>query len=118
MSPTPTSKSFRSGPPLQGEDREIRSDDAKDGEEDWTLHFMRGIADDLHQSAVFIDMRLNVAQDILDDHDGAVDQARTLLGPHWQRHSERLGGGRPGACVVGAAHQCNRRRAVAHSRLL
>src|ERR1035437_6712824 len=71
--------------PLQGEDREIRGDDDENGEEDWTLHFVGGIADDLHQRSMLVDMRLDVAQDVLDHHDGAVDNHAKVERPQRQQ---------------------------------
>src|ERR1019366_5603720 len=58
---------------LQSEDGEIRGDDDKNGEENRTLDFVGGVGDDLHQRAMFIHVRLDVAKNVLDHHDSAVD---------------------------------------------
>ena len=57
---------------LQGEDGQIRGDDDAAGEEDRTLHFVRGIANLLRRGAGVV-LLSEMADDVLDHHHGAID---------------------------------------------
>ncbi len=58
---------------LQREDGQVRGDDDRDGVEDGPLDLVGGLADLLHRGLVGIALVAEMADDVFDHHDGALD---------------------------------------------